>query len=213
MLMKSKNNLLIAGAVTVAVQSAHKADAQTVETLLVQLKSPDENVSGPAWQSAGPCGAKAVQGLGKLMADDDFEVARSAKRALMNVVWYAGRPGAEKEARAVQKELIQLLKEKQPVVRKCAVWMLSEIGNEKAVPSMATLLTEKETREDARCAILRMPREAALYALRRALKTVPDDFKYALADSLRTLGEPVAGFTSTKLVPTAKTEVEMVKPR
>jgi hypothetical protein len=213
MTMKSKKNALLAGAVAASAHTAHKADAQTVETLMAQLKSADENVSGPAWQNAGPCGAKAVQGLGTLMAEEDFEVARSAKRALINVVRYAGRPGAERDARAVQKELAQLLRSKQPAVRKAAVWMLSEIGDPKAVTAMAALLTDKEAREDARCAILRMPRQTALSALRRALRTEQDDFRYALADSVRTFGETVDGLPSKKLVPTAKTEVEMAKPK
>jgi hypothetical protein len=78
---------------------------------------------------------------------------------------------------------------------------------------MAALLTDKDAREDARCAILRMPREEALSVLKRALQSTPEDFKYALADSLRALGEPVNDWPSKKLVPTAKTTVEAIKPK
>jgi len=211
--MKSRNSLLITGAIAAEIEATARADVATVETLMAQLRSADENVSGAAWQSAGPCGAKAVPGLGALMAEENFEVARTAKRALMNVVRYAGRPGAEKEARAVQKELVQLLKSKQAVVRKEALWRLSELGDAKAVTAMAALLNDKEAREDARCAIIRMPREAALGAFKRAFNSTPDDFKYALADSLRLLGTPQAGFPSRKLMPNAKTDVEMAKPK
>jgi len=210
--MKPRNSLLMAGTIAAGIEATAKADSQTVDTLMLQLKSADESISGAAWQNAGPCGAKAVPGLGALIAEEDSEAARNAKRALMNVVRHAGRPGAERETKAVQKELVQLLKSKQAAVRKEAVWRLSEIGDAKAVTGMAALLNDKEAREDARCAILRMPREAALNAFRRAFKTAPDDFKYALADSLRALGEQIEGWPSPKLKPTRKTTIEAIKP-
>jgi HEAT repeat protein len=210
--MKNTPEAYAAAVAAMATMSAMgMADEKSMAVLIASLKSPDEAISGHAWQTAGPYGAKAVKSLGTLMTDEDFEIARSARRALENVVRYAGRPGADQEAEAVQSELLKLLKAPQPEVRKVAVWMLSEIGDKKAVKPMAALLTDKDTREDARCSILRMPREEALSALNKAFKSAPDDFKYALADSLRALGEPVNGWPSKKLVPTAKTTVEAIK--
>jgi hypothetical protein len=72
---------------------------------------------------------------------------------------------------------------------------------------MAALLTEKELREDARCALTRHPAPSAVAALNSALVTAPEDFKYALAESLRQRGEKVEGYPSRKLVPMAQTTV------
>ena len=63
-----------------------------IQGLIERIKSPDEAISGAAWQSAGPYGAAAVTPLAALMADWDFELARKAKRALYLVVRHAGRP-------------------------------------------------------------------------------------------------------------------------
>ena len=47
--------------------------------------------------------------LAALMADDDFELARKAKRALYLVVRHAGHPAAARERKAVERQLILLL--------------------------------------------------------------------------------------------------------
>ena len=47
----------------------------------------------------------------------------------------------------------------------------------------------------------------AVGALKSAFFAAPEDFKYALAESLRQRGEKVAGYPSRKLVPTAQTSV------
>ena len=80
-----------------------------MQSLIARIKSPDETVSGAAWQSAGPYGPAAVKPLATLMADGDFELARKAKRALYRVVRHAGLPAAARERRAVERELIRLL--------------------------------------------------------------------------------------------------------
>ena len=85
--------------------------------------------------------------------------------------------------------------------------MLSEIGSAGAVKPMAALLADQELREDARCALTRLPVPGAVTALKAAFATAPEDFKYALAESLRQRGETVAGYPSRKLVPTKQTSV------
>jgi HEAT repeat protein len=178
-----------------------------MQSLIARIKSPDETVSGAAWQSAGPYGAAAVKPLATLMADGDFELARKAKRALYRVVRHAGLPAAARERRAVERELISLLGSYPSSVRRDVVWMLSEIGNTRAVGPMAALLADKELREDARCALTRHPAPSAVIALKSAFATAAEEFKYALAESLRARGEKVEGYPSRKLVPTARTTV------
>lgn len=188
--------------------AANAAQAAAVDDLIAKIKSSDDKLRGPAWQSAGPCGAPAVKPLAAVMTDADFEIARSAKRALWQIVRHAGRPGAAKEAKAVVTELIPLLASAGTPVRREVLWMLSEICGDEAVEPMAALLTDAELREDARCSLQRLPGGKATAALKKALGSAPEDFKYALAESLRARGEKVSGYPSKKLVPTKQTSVK-----
>ena len=178
-----------------------------IQSLIDRIKNPDDATSGAAWQSAGPYGAAAVKPLAALMGDGNFELARKGKRALYLVVRHAGRPGAGEECQAVERELILVLGSGPSRVRREVVWMLSEIGSAGAVKPMAALLADQELREDARCALTRLPSPGAVTALKAAFATAPEDFKYALAESLRQRGETVAGYPSRKLVPTKQTSV------
>ena len=203
----SKTTAAIAGAAAAITSAVQTSAAVSVDELIVKIKSTDDSVRGPAWQGAGPSGAPAVKPLADLMTDADFEIARSAKRALHVIVRHAGRPGAAKEARAVTEELIPLLSNRPTAVRREVLWLLSEIGGDEAVAPMAALLSDSALREDARCALTRLPGRKALAALKSALASAPEDFRFALADSLRARGETVRGYPSRKLVPTRQTTV------
>jgi HEAT repeat protein len=179
----------------------------SIPDFIQQIRSSDENIASAAWQNAGVQGSAAVKPLAGLLADSDFEVARNAKRALSTIVRHAGRPGAGKEARAVERELLACLKEPSLITRRQALWLLSEIGSNSAVKPMAELLADPEAREDARCALVRIPGQESLRVLRAALKVAPEDFKFALADALRSRGETVEGYPSRKKMPTKQTSV------
>lgn len=183
-----------------------------VVDLIANLKSTEDAVRGPAWQGAGPAGAPAVKPLAALMTDADFEVCRAAKRALYQIVRHAGRPGAASEAKAVEAELIPLLKSDAVPVRREVLWMLSEIGGDDAVAPMAALLSDQEVREDSRCALMRLPGKKPAAALKAAFDSAPEDFKHALAEALRKLGEKVEGYPSQKLVPVKTTAVALPPP-
>lgn len=193
---------------TVLDVSARAAEAADVNELIAKIKSTDDAIRGPAWQGAGPVGAPAVVPLGQVMTDADFEIARSAKRAIERIVRHAGRPGADAERKAVQTELVKLLTHAAAPVRSHAAWMLSEIGDDAAVGPMAALLADSEVKEDARCALERIPGPAATRALKQAMAGAPEAFKHALAHSLRVRGETVEGYPSQKLVPTKQTGVK-----
>lgn len=171
--------------------------------LLERIQSADVQVRGAAWQSAAPYGAPAVRPLAELaLTHPDFEVVRAAQRALWKIVRHAGRPKADAERKAVEAELIQLLNQGNADVRREFVWMLSEIGRNASVQPLAALLQDTDLREDARAALQRIPTRQALAALKAALKTVPADYRPALAVSLRARGQTVKGYPSQKLVPT-----------
>jgi HEAT repeat protein len=202
----------VAAAASLTFSSAKAEDAGSVSELIARMKSPDDAVRGPAWQSAGKYGAPAVKPLAELLTHPDLEIARAARRALWKIVRHAGRPGAAGEQNAVTHELVLLLTRGPTSTRRDVVWMLSEIGREEAVPPIAALLFNQELREDARAALQRIPGEKSLAALETALAKVPEDYRPALAVSLRARGAEVRGYPSQKLVPTKKTQVRPVAP-
>ncbi len=186
---------------------------QNIAGLIERIKSSDEAVSGAAWQNAGAYGAPAVQPLAELMSDPDFELSRKARRALYRVVRRGGYPWSGREREAIEVELVQALEAAPALVRRELVWMLSEIGSRRAVPTMAALLADGELREDARCALTRHSAPEAIAVLKSAFAKAPDEFKYALAESLRQRGEAVEDYPSRKLIPKAQTSVQPVPPR
>jgi HEAT repeat protein len=200
---------IAAGAAGVIAQMAPAARGQGVDELLAGIKSASDNERTEAWQSAGEVGAPAVKPLANVMTDDDLEVARAAKRALWKIVRYTGRPKANKERRAVETELTDLLGDDQPVaVRREVLWMLSEIGARNSIKPIARLLRNEELREDARMALERIPGKRAVTTLKAGFEKAPEDFKPNIAQSLRNRGEEVAGYPCKKLVPTKKTDVK-----
>jgi HEAT repeat protein len=187
------------------------ADSAAVEKLIAEIQSPDDKVRGNAWQNAAPLGAEAVSPLAALMVHQDFEIARSAMRALWRIVRHVGRPKAEKERRPVQAELVALLDSAPAPERREALWMLSEIGDDRVVEPIAKMLADVEVREDARCALERMPSSKAIRALEHATKTAPEDFRPALANSLRVRGHDLRAYPRQKLQPSRPTSVEPKK--
>lgn len=184
-----------------------------LDVFLAKLTSKDDQVRGPAWQSAAAYGEAAVPKLAGVLLDQDFEVARSAKRALYVILRHAGRPAARDEAKNVQRELLKLLAHEAAVVRREVLWMLSEIADEDAVAPVAALLADGEVREDARCALLRLPGDRVASALESAMKDAPEVFKPVLAEALRQRGRTVTGYPSQKLVPSRQTTVGQAESR
>jgi HEAT repeat protein len=149
-----------------------------------------------------------VPPLVALLGSPEQEPARSARRALNAVVRRANRPGARAEMRAVEAALLLALKGPgAAAVRRELLWLLSEAGGEEAVAPVAALLQDPELREDARCVLLRLPERASTRALQKALTEVPEDFRPAIADALRSRGLSVKGYPSRKKVPTKETTV------
>lgn len=182
----------------------------SVTEWIEHIKSPDDTVRGPAWQGAAQFGAPAVKPLADLMQDPGMETARSAKRALWTIVRHAGQPGADPMKQAVIAELLPLLSRDHWATRHEVLWMLSEIGGDEAVPAIAILLSDEKLREDARAALERIPGRKSLAALKSALKTAPEDYRAAIAVSLRARGVTVKGYPSQKLVPSKRTEIKPV---
>lgn len=152
---------------------------------LEQIQSSDADVRYAAWRAAGPQGAAAILPLADLMDGEDKGVAKAAKGALETIVHYAGRPGAQPEAQAVAVELLQVAtSDRSRPTRAEALNWLGFVGDEAVVPGLAKLLEDPEVREDARLALERIPGPESRRALRKALRTAPEDFRPNLEQSL-----------------------------
>ncbi|HUT25316.1 MAG TPA: hypothetical protein VM492_13310 [Sumerlaeia bacterium] len=198
-----------AAAAGVATAAAAEPPRRDVEELIAKIKGKDENARTDAWVNAGRIGAPAVEPLATVMADPDLETARAAKRGLWKIVRRAGRPEADRERKAAVAELAPLLEEGHPDgMRREVLWMLSEIGGKESVKPVAALLQSRELREDARCALERIPGGHSLKALQAAFDSVGDDFKQNIVQSLRKRGVDVEGFPCVKRKPTKETQVK-----
>ena len=175
---------------------------------------PNEGTAPAAAPATAPTGSSNttshvdVSQLVPQLAAEDAELARAAKRELWQRVRHAGRPGADDQRRAVGAELTACLQQDQPpAAYREVLWMLSEIGSKASLGDIGALLKNTSVREDARMALERIPGPEALAVLRSALEAAPEDFKIAIAQSLRARGEDVAGLPCEKLKPTKQTKV------
>jgi hypothetical protein len=175
----------------------------TLDQLVTDIQNAeDHEVRAAARDQAGTVGAPAIAPLGGIAANGPFEVARAARRAMQNVVYHTGRPGADDEARAVSDELLQLLGDDQPTqLRRDVLWMLWQIAGEEAVKPVSALLANDELHEDARMALERLPGPGATAALQAALQSASDARKPALAHSLRVRGVETPGVPDLRLEP------------
>jgi HEAT repeat protein len=184
----------------------------TVDTLIAKLKDNDDKVRAAAWQAAGKVGAPAIGALATLATQGSLEVARSAVRAMWAIVRYVGRPGAEGERKATVEALIGVLSDDgQPLqLRRDVVWMLSEIirDDEIGVDGAVQALANPDLREDVRAALQRVGGPNAIAALKAGLEAAPNDYKPAIAASLRACGLAVPGVPDVKLKPTKQTAVK-----
>jgi len=196
------------------MSSENNSPAAQVATdeMITHIRSGDGPTREKGWQQAATMGAPAVAPLVALMADTNFEIARAARRGLARNVHHTGRPGATADRLAVEAALVALLPGTPLPVKRELVWMLSEIGGPPTVAALAALLTDPPAREDARCALTRMPGDEATAALRTAFQTAQEEFRFALAESLRQRGETVAGYSSKKLTPVKQTTVSAGDP-
>ena len=202
------NPLAVTALALASANAATPAHPSPVSSLIAGIRGKDDKVRGAACQNAASFGPDAIQPLTELFADADAEVARAAKRALWRIARHAGRPGAGKDRNEVVARLIPLLAVSNPAVRRETLWMLSEIGGNEAVSPMAALLSDPALREDARITLQRISGSDVIAVLKKALSSVPEEFKPNIAQSLRALGEKVEGWPSQNLVPCKATGVK-----
>jgi HEAT repeat protein len=181
-----------------------------VKDLLSKIQNDDADLRTQAWLAAGEVGPAALQPLAKLAAEGSLEVSRAACRAMWRIVRTAGAPGAQGKKETEQQLAVLLGNDWSVALRREVLWMLSEIGDSQQVSAVAALLKHHELCEDARCALQRIPGDEAVAALKAGFATAPEEFKYALADSLRRRGQTIEGYPSQKMIPSRQTQVKPV---
>ncbi|MGH9338742.1 MAG: hypothetical protein ACRD1R_03940 [Acidobacteriota bacterium] len=160
------------------------------QELLSRIQSDDPDVRTEAWLAAGDVGTAAIEPLSALAVQGKMEVGRAARRGIWKIVRRAATPEArDQERSAVAKELHALLADSAyAALHRDFIWMLSEIGTDSDAETIGALLSNPELREDARCALERIPGEKSVAALKAALEAAPDDFKPSIIQSLRARG-------------------------
>ncbi len=151
----------------------------TLEEFLKKIAGENADVRYTARFTAPEYGAAAVVPLGDLMVHENLEVARTARAALELIVHHAGRPGAMAEREPVAAELAKLLQKDRPVaVHREVLHLIAFIGGHAIVPAVADCLMESldpKEQEAARLALERIPGEASVEALIRAMKALPSE--------------------------------------
>jgi len=183
-------------------------DVAELNELLQKIKDADDKVRADASEKLINLGPAAVQPLVNTMEDKNFEIARSAKRTLWKMARHSGKPGADNEREKICIQLFKALESELSVqTKRELLWMLSEIGGDEAVSQISKFFNNNYLKEDARCCVERIPSKKAISALQTAFKKADEEFKYALAESLRARGVRVEGYQSKKLIPTRKTNI------
>jgi hypothetical protein len=185
---------------------------KTPDEITAALQSNDDAQRAAAISAAAECGAACVSPAANLLASPDTETRRAARRALQAVVRATGRTGKlGSAAREVEKSFLAALAGLQDVqARRDAIWFLSEVGDSDTVRALDALLAHAALREDARCALERIPGKQSLRALENALAKAAPEFQPAIADSLRKRGAKVENHPSRRLVPVKPTTVRPV---
>jgi hypothetical protein len=86
-----------------------------LDVLIENVQSEDHTARAAACDGAAAIGARAMGPLAEIAANGELEIARAARHAIQNIVYHAGRPGTEDEAKVVASELLKLLGEPQPL--------------------------------------------------------------------------------------------------
>jgi hypothetical protein len=186
--------LLLAGSATlpaVAETAAGRAAGTSVfdaavAGLLADIRHGDTATRQFAAERAALAGTTAIAPLGVVCAGTDPGAAKAAWEAVQRIAHNAARPGAAEERQSAARRLLALTAAEYPrQLRAGSLRLLGMVGGPAEVAAISDLLHVPSLREDARMALERIPGPAAETALRNAARTVPADYRPALAQSLR----------------------------
>jgi len=172
--------------------SSATASAQDVGALIAQMQSADEGQRMAAIDAIANLGAPAVAPLFGLLEGQNREADVAARLAIQKIVYGASAPRATDRA-AVAAALAEVAASPgRSGVRRHALEMISFVGPDQVVPTLARLLGDREVREMARWALVRIPGKAAVRALADALPAADGEFKVGLINALGRRGSVVS---------------------
>jgi hypothetical protein len=123
------------------------------------------------------------------LASSDQAVANAAMQTLRDEAWRLGAADQAAARKALAGQLAAALNTKQPPqVANVLCDLLSLIGDQAEVATLATVLNDAESREYARAALERIPGKASLDALVAAAKTGDATFRVGVINSLGVRG-------------------------
>ena len=164
--------------------SCAMGSAQDVGALIAQMQSANEAERMAAVDAIANLGAPAVAPLFGLLEGENHEADVAARLAIEKIVYRASAPRAT-DREAVAAALAEVASSPgRPGVRRHALRMISFVGRDEVVPTLARLLGEGEVREMARWALVRIPGEAAVRALADAVPGADGESKVGLINAL-----------------------------
>src|SRR5438874_2149254 len=165
-----------------------------VQALVAKIKGSDLDARAGAINEAAPLGAPAIAPLAGVAGGGDRGAAKAAREAIQRVAYYATRPGAGEDERAVAAELLKLIGTgRSRAVRAEAIRLVGILGGPDAATPLQRLLFDPDVREEARLALIRLPGPTADAALHLAMRTAPEDFRPALDLALQQRRRRAAG--------------------
>ena len=182
-----KRRMLLLVALLLAL-SCSAASAQDLDALLAQMQCADAGARTAAVQAVAEMGAPALPPLFALLDGDDPNAALAARRAIRRITYAASAPGADGAA-AAQALVGVAASSASTSARGYALRMVSFVGGDEVVPSLARLLDDEAVREMARWTLVRIPGEAASRALAAALPAADGEFKAGLIAALGVRGD------------------------
>jgi HEAT repeat protein len=160
------------------------ARAQDVGALVAQIQSRDEAQRMAAVDAIAQAGAAALAPLFGLLEGENHDADICARQTIQKIVYRASAPGAA-ERGAVAAALAEVAASPGRLgVRRYALQMVSFVGRDEVVPTLARLLGDPEMREMARWALVRIPGDTATSALAGAVASAAGEVKVGLINAL-----------------------------
>jgi HEAT repeat protein len=174
-----------------AVSPAAPGQEQGLDTWLGDLSSEDRAVREAAAEELASLGLEAVKPLARRVAGEDGTAAAGARLALEKLAHRASAPGKESIRPAVAAALLSEVSGPYPAKhRQWLLRMVALAAGEECLAGLSKLLGDPDVAEMAVFALSRIPGDASLHAMAKAIDEAPPELKVALVQAIAGRGEP-----------------------
>lgn len=166
-------------AVALLILLSLSACAQTAQELLQQLRDDDGNRRLEAARALTGYGPEVMDELTAMLGGADRRLDLCARLAIEYIAYYVSGPQGAHDREAVAKALADIATSNKPLeIRTFAVRQLAMCGGDESLPALGNLLMfDSDMHEIARWALIRIPGQAAVDTLKRALSQTTDAAK------------------------------------